>query len=234
MIRRGIPKLPILLSLPFLTLVVGAIAQDAPPTQLTCISLRAAEEHLQLPLSENDPLTYLCGITYPFAGVISDEGDLILVGERRAELPLMSLDDLVVALRICDSLDTPHAPGVSIDPESHSRYVQRQFVRFVGGIEQTNFGKVCFEADLLLKLMGYGYADTGLSAVPNEWDLTLHRIKDGYRLDPFAPSWNRIWFFPSHASVSTADDCVVLHSCQLAVNSESIGIRRWWAEPKGK
>ncbi|MGH7455989.1 MAG: hypothetical protein ACRENG_31840, partial [bacterium] len=124
---------------------------------------------------------------------------------------------LIVALQTADSLEGGSAPGVSIDPEGSKRDPDWHVVRYFGGIQNTHYGRVCFEADLLLKKMAFGFEPIGLMGAPNEWDLLLDRTKSGYRQDPWVKEGGRSWFFPSLVRVAVRRGSVVLHACKMAV-----------------
>ena len=99
---------------------------------------------------KNQELSKLGGITR-FAGMVLDQdsGDLILVGRARSDLPTVSIDDLVVALRA--RVHHKAYPFVSIDPVPSTEKTRLQKVRFGGAVEDTAFGKDLFECDVVLK-----------------------------------------------------------------------------------
>lgn len=197
--------------------VFEAHADARRPQSLTCYSMTAARIMLEADGHSKILVTRLGGITRPIAAVVDDHGDLILVGERDLMAPDLRLDDLVVALRTANALGEADCPGVSIDSEGSEEDPDRQVVSYFGGIENTHYGQVCFETDLLLKKMAFGFEPTGLLGVPNEWDLELDRVKSGYRQDPWVRQGGRSWLFPSLVRVSVRYGCAVLHTCRIAV-----------------
>ena len=88
------------------------------------------------------------------AGATYDEasGQIILYGRTDIALPDMDLDDLSVAVRSLFGYggEEPQAPGVSIGTEE-SGVPGKDLVRYDGQTADTQFGKVIFEADWILK-----------------------------------------------------------------------------------
>ncbi len=146
--------------------------------ELVCVSLAA----LQLHSSANEPLPLTareCGfMTRPRAIVLDTmAGDVILVGERDSRYPTVRLDDFVVALRhvYLDTVGTP--PGVSIEPIIKGKSVTGHRVVYFAGIDGTHFGKVCFEADYLLKQIGLGLRPSGSPHVSSYWEEGIRSIE---------------------------------------------------------
>ncbi|OHB67578.1 MAG: hypothetical protein A2Y77_10000 [Planctomycetes bacterium RBG_13_62_9] len=123
-------------------------------TRYVAFSLREVAERAHAG-ARDDPMTTLGGITR-IAGLVHDAAhdDLILVGMAARELPGISLDDLVVALRA--RLVHDEWPLVSIDPTEHSEESRIQKVSFDGHIGATAFGRDFLEADVLLKRYSLG------------------------------------------------------------------------------
>jgi hypothetical protein len=217
-----------------LLFVIAALVEHGPdPSRpLACLSMRAARALATSGIARNSVLEYLAGITRPYAMVMDSTGDVIVVGERDTLAPFLSLDDLIIAFRTSDSLQVERCPGVSIDAPDDTDDPDSQCVHYFGGIEGTRYGLVCFLADLLLKQLSMGLVPTGLSGVPNEWDLMLHCVKkDGYlRSETEEPG--RSWFFPSLVRVASCVGCAVLHACKIEVltddgaGQDSLGVIR--------
>ena len=100
--------------------------------------------------SSADDLLALAGITR-ISGMVYDKvsSDLILIGLADPDLPEATLDDLVVALRA--RMLYQEWPLVSIDPLPKSGKTKQQAVRFGGNIQNTAFGEVFLDCDILLK-----------------------------------------------------------------------------------
>lgn len=197
---------------------------DATHSQsLACYSMNAARRMLEANEGSRPEVARLGRITRPLAVVVDNIGDLILVGERDPLAPDLRLDDLVVALRTADSLEGGGCPGASIEQKGSGSYPARLIVRYFGGIENTHYGKVCFEADLLLKRWAFGFEPTGMHALPNDWDLYLDRTKSGYRQEPWVKEGGRRFFFPAFVKVATSPSSAVLHTCKIAIKAVEIG-----------
>jgi hypothetical protein len=131
-------------------------------------------------------LFYLGGITKPWAVVMDTKaGDWILVGERDPRSSVLTLDDWAVALR-ARFIHAENDPRVTIDPipsetclkagtKEGCRDSTRQEVRFFGGIGDTHFGQVCYEADWLMKKVGLGLEKLPVEKLKTLYDLSVDR-----------------------------------------------------------
>lgn len=117
---------------------------------IKAFSLREADRLLGEGHMTTGELETLGGITR-FVGMVFDRenGDIILVGKVREDLPPVTIDDLVVALR-CRLLSGQY-PCVSIDMTDATAETGMQEVRFVGDIGQTQFGSDFLQSDVILK-----------------------------------------------------------------------------------
>lgn len=213
------------LAMGFLWLILASLEAHGEARRiqpLTCYSLSAARKMIEAGETKSPEVVHLGYITRPTAAVVDDNGDLILVGERDPSAPDLRLDDLVVALRTADSLEGSGCPGASIEPKGSGSYPARQVVHYFGGIKNTHYGQVCFEADLLLKRMALGFEATGIHALPNDWDLYLDRVKSGYRQEPWVKEGLRRWFFPAFVKVATCPSSAVLHAYKIAIKAVEI------------
>jgi tetratricopeptide (TPR) repeat protein len=213
--------------------------------QFVAFSLRVAEARVKSALNrgedfrKDDPELYnLGGITRPWAVVIINDQngqDYILVGEREPKTWTITLDDMAVALR--SRYNFPEEdPGVTIDPKhlredlkQHRRPDfrddQPQDVRFFGGIGNTHFGRICFDADWLLKNLSFGRSTLPHLQIKSDFALTSEQWRTGERnLTDL-----RNWFFPSVNRVNVFPDLVLLEHFQLAVLTEVL-----YAEKDGK
>jgi len=194
-----------------------AWADDKAAQTLVCYSMTAAKKMMSTDGTKTSMVAQLGGITQPLAIILDNRGDIILVGHRNPQLPQFGLDDVVMALKTAGALNSGDCPGASIDPPSQWHDQNFYQVRYFGGTANTRVGQVFFEADLLLKKMGFGLESTGLPNVPTGWDLLVDRVKAGYQPDPWERQGGRNWFFPALVKVSVRKGAVVLHACKIAV-----------------
>lgn len=171
-------------------------------------------------------LYYLGGITKPWAVVIdSKNSDWILVGERDPKSSILTLDDWVVALRA--RYNHPDKdPGVTIDPhhcdeclkagkKDGCSHFTRQDVRFFGGIENTHFGKVCYEADWLMKKIGLGLETLPVESLKSYTSLLVEQTRRTGVANTNVGS--RFWFYPLVSRVNVFPDVALLDKFQMGV-----------------
>ena len=183
-------------------------------------------------------LFYLGGITKPWAVVLDTENnDWILVGERDPKSSVLTFDDWVVALR-ARFIHPDKDPGVTIDPrsceaclksgkkEGCSHYT-RQDVRFFGGIEDTHFGKVCYEADWLMKKIGLSLEKLPIENIKTYFDLCIKQAHNSGTSRTQVGS--RFWFYPIINQVNVIGDVALLENFKMGVFTEVL-----YAEIDGK
>ncbi len=144
-------------------------------------------------------------------GATFDEqsGQLILVGKRNYVLPAFNSDDFAVAVRSIYGLgfNRPQDPGVSMEPYPEVRPKEMR-VRYDGETMNTEFGRIMFEADRLLKNLSLG-----------EDNLTHKKVKvyvKGYKHlpkrykkmhhPPKNDTYTRLWFVPEEIRVVQSED----------------------------
>jgi tetratricopeptide (TPR) repeat protein len=183
-------------------------------------------------------LYYMGGITKPWAIVIDDKNnDWILVGERDLKSSVLTLDDWVVALR-ARFIHSGKAPGVSIDAIPCDKCLKtgkgkacihkdRQKVRFLGGIKDTHFGRVCYKADWLMKKISMALEKPPLENFKTYYDLSVeqHRITGSGK----SAISSRFWFYPIVNRVNIIGSVVLLEKFQMGVFTEVL-----YAEINGK
>ena len=149
-----------------------SVIRAAGSSQYTCFSLRTAQT-MTVPSQAPGPEIGHLGWVTRVVGMVHDpeRDDLIDVGNRDPEYPEILLDDLVVALRVVFLHPEIEYPGLSIEPDKEDVDPWHHKVRYIGGIDSTRFGLVCFRADSLLKVMNLGLAPSGLSEVPSCWEV---------------------------------------------------------------
>lgn len=199
--------------------------QNNEKTYLIAVSLKNVKKALDQGGPFEEEARNLAWMTTPKSIVVDEKGDLILVGERDSTAQSLSIDDLAVACKNVELLGGENSPGVSIEPERDAKGNPKHDtdwlqVRYTGNdVENTRMGRVFFEIDVLLKLLAAGYEPLGLEGIPNEWDLDLHRIKSGYRTQPWIEESARSFFFPTHVKVVSGEQCSYLHSVRISVLS---------------
>lgn len=159
-------------------------------------------------------LTDISGATYD-----PTTQQLILIGQEQIGLPPMNMDDFVVAVR---SVYANQDPGVSIDPGPTD---EEMVVRYLGLTEGTEFGRVMFEADRLLKSLSMGQDNlTGekitseVSGYKSELDLIVENLDSEAQVR----AWHRMWFLPKTMSLKeTADgQAIVFDQASLELKTE--------------
>lgn len=195
-------------------------------------SLKAAQAEVKSSLesgvdfrSSQTDLYDLGGITKPVAVIVDpSSGDTIVVGERAPHLPALTLDDLAVALRCRFFQSSGADPGVTIDPQpldsssgpiTASNLAPTQKVRFFAGIENTNFGEVCYESDYLMKRVGMGLDDLHVRGLQSYYDLLSSSSEAGGQ--PGEEVACRFWFLPTVDRVNVFGDVVLLEQFKMGV-----------------
>ena len=199
-------------------------------------SMKEAENRLQdatrrgEDFRKADPLlNYLGGITKPaFLVLDTNSGDWILVGQQEANGQPLQLDDWVVALRAA-FLHRTSEPGVSMDPvfddqnadsgeTSRFNNLKSLKVRFFGGIEGSEFGKVCLDSDWLLKRIGGGFDEPPVPNVHTYFDLMCDQVRKSG--DNNVSILTRFWFSPIVNRVNVMKDLVLIEKFQMGVFPE--------------
>jgi tetratricopeptide (TPR) repeat protein len=199
-------------------------------------SMKEAQRRLQdaaqtgVDFRKTDPLlNFLGGITKPAFLVLDvNSGDWILVGQQEANGQPLQLDDWVVALRAA-FLHRTSEPGVSIDPVfgdenegggqvSRFQNLKTQKVRFFGGIEGSEFGRVCLDSDWLLKRIGGGFDESPVPNVRTYFDLMCDQVKKSG--DNNVSIMTRFWFSPIVNRVNVMKDLVLIERFQMGVFPE--------------
>ena len=199
---------------PFIILVISfmlAVAIVYPTTctgealEFTAFSFRTAEKILTSTDLKNtsDEVFQLGYVTKPVAIVVDRKGnDLILVGIKDKNFPFLSLDDFVTALRCSYFYGIP--PGVTIEPKEKGNL---QDVRYFCGIENTHFGKVCYESDYLLKKIAFEKEQIDVP-IKSYYQLAVDRFKNNSSL-----TWNtasRFWFYLLEGGSQVSDNVAYL------------------------
>ncbi len=189
---------------------------------LTAYSLNEAFRRIESSLAKGldfrteSDLMFLGGISRPSAVVIdSDTNDWIIVGERAGDSSPLELDDWVVALR--SRFIYGKDPGVSIDPRRDPTDSDQDVV-FFGGIAKTRFGRVCYDADWLMKLIGQGEIEVPIEGFESYLDV-LRKDNVGLAGGKMAIR-SRFWFLPVVNQVNVLPKLVLLQDFQMGVFTE--------------
>lgn len=150
--------------------------------------------------------------------------------DRDSSLPPMDLDDLVVAFKVIQSGDNP---GVSIEPPGMDaggpgpamcfEEPPYQQVRYIPGwTKGTHFGQRLFEADKMLKALGFGKDPSthkrvgcsvpGFQTLPRRAS-RIRNMEAGY--------FGRIWFKPKEVILQESGNAVKFAKVSMGVESES-------------
>lgn len=192
-------------------------------TEYVTFSLKFAQEKITSTPKGEDyrklyPEVFTIGSITNVRGLVYDQNtkDIILVGEKDKGRAILTLDDFVVALRA--RFIHGKWPLVSIDPTKDSKNTQMQIVRFEGGIDDTQFGEVLFNADYRLKQISMGLLPTGVPGLKSYWDLGMERVRE----DTIESSKirSRFWFYPVLPSVSVREDVVAIKGLKVGVFTE--------------
>ena len=230
------------------SITMGILSAPAQADDIRAFSLRRADQLLAAG-ERSQALASLGGITR-VAGMVFDaeSGDVIVVGKARGDLPPIALDDLVVALRARLSRD--EIPMVSIDRTENTDASGLQAVRFMGGIEHTQFGQDFLQSDIMLKrysldlLENMGGLDPylklfeaataerlaarGLQVEDIQWlsDADAQAAVDeklGQQADTSSSTQSRFWFHVRNdeSLVVERDGVFVIEQLQLGVKEET-------------
>jgi tetratricopeptide (TPR) repeat protein len=168
---------------------------------------------------KEEPEVFSLGGITKVRGLVYDRKtqDMILVGERDPKRPILTLDDLAVALRA--RFIYSQFPLVSIDPTPDTKKTNMQHVRYEGGIENTQFGLDMFDADLRLKKIGQGELESGAPGLKSTWEMNIARIQRGedHRQSEVQA---RFWFYPVNPLVMVEEDVVAIEGLKVGVFTE--------------
>jgi len=183
----------------------------------TACSLRNAFQ--QINNNESSDEAFYCGnINKPFA-LIYDEvnDDIILIGKKLNNRNKIAYSDWIVATRaiIVNKKD----PAVSIDRTDETDKNQMQKVRLEGGIENTQFGKDLFDADVVLKRLGIGTLTAEIFGIESYLKMSADEYrKTGDKSEVIS----RFWFHPKKESsyISAKNGVVVVEEYEVGVKNE--------------
>jgi tetratricopeptide (TPR) repeat protein len=165
---------------------------------------------------------FLGGITEPSFFMCGDEtSDWILIGERNAKSPALTLDDLVVAIR-SSFLHSERDPGITIDPRGGADGATIQDVKFFGGVENTAFGQTCFDADWLMKKIGMKLEVLPVEGLRTFFDLAVDEARDSGSLPEIV---SRFWYVPSLNNVNVVHGIAFLDQFRSGILTQVLSAR---------
>lgn len=155
-----------------------------------------------------DQIATVLGELGGISGMMFDEasGQLILLGEADTRLPRIRPHILAAAIRAAYT-DSPHAPGMTIDPDPRNPTGPTMLVRFFGNTENTKLGWIMFECDRLMK--GYSVGVDNLTGRPFVSSVPGYRSMAAMQFEDRTTSphlWNRFWLVPEPISARAASD----------------------------
>ncbi len=196
----------------------GGSDSDLPPPTVGGVYLSRAAE--------------VTGDLYGLEGAAYDPvtGRLVLIGgDRKGQaLPALRIEDLAVAFRAVFGT-AGSEPGVSIDPDPADPMGKEMLVRFLGGVENTAFGRTLFEADRMMKSLSLG--KDSLTGQPVSVDVNgYHTMVElafsnlGKNRDPNL--WSRFWLVPEKVIVQVSPDgnSILFPETRIRVKTETM---RW-------
>jgi hypothetical protein len=164
----------------------------------------------------------LAGITTPHALIVDDSGDLILLGTRESDSRILGLDSVIIAFKNRDASEQD-SPGVTIQPERNRHGFLRSgadnlAVDLKGfSVVDSTLGNLFVSIDLALKLWALGLKQAPVRSLPSEYELQLHQIKAGYRINPWIENAVNSFFYPTWIRVVTDDRSACVHSVRISV-----------------
>jgi RHS repeat-associated protein len=175
-----------------------------------------------------DQTAKLIGELGAIRGAVYDppSGQLLLVGDKTTRLPAMKPEDLAAALRAVYS-ESPHEPGMTIDPDPQNPLAPDMRVIFFGHTENTRLGWVMFEADRVMK--GYSIGRDNITkekvacSVPYYQSVTAMGLADGQ----YNPGlWSRFWLVPEPVTARVSGDghAILFNPVTIRVRTETM---RW-------
>jgi tetratricopeptide (TPR) repeat protein len=177
-------------------------------------------------LKEANPGIYFLATINRPAFVVFDEDskDAILVGEQTQDKVVLTMDDWITALRAA-IIHPEEDPGVTIDPFVSDADKQKgmfaspnastQHVRFFAGLENTQFGEICYEADWWMKLLAAGKIQSPVDGVRSFIDL-VGEDAEAHKINTTLLQ-TRFWFYPIIDRVNLLDNLVLLQDFQMGV-----------------
>ena len=182
-------------------------------------SLHNAEEELKSGLPSSNTLQTLGGIT-SIAGMVFDQEtqDLILVGQVNPSQPVITLDDLAIALKV--TLLDKELPVVSLEPRSDTKKNGILDVYFSPRLANTPYGLDLLNADVSLKKLSLGILPANDSGVKSYFSLMLQGAE---RDDGDKVTGLRFWFeVIGQPEIMAKDGMVIIRRFQIGVEEQIV------------
>ncbi len=149
---------------------------------------------------------------------------IVFVGKKNTTLPEFDKDDLAVAIK--GVIFNKKIPAVSIEDDPSDPDGPNKKVYYYGGIENTNFGKVLFDADVKLKKYVIGYDENQqpiTSSVPG-YKRILQRYFDLGPNTGYSNSNSRFWITPKLITLKRDDaaNSFVFDQVSMEVKTEAL------------
>ncbi len=149
---------------------------------------------------------------------------IVFVGKKNTTLPEFDKDDLAVAIK--GVIFNKKIPAVSIEDDPSNPDGPNKKVYYYGGIENTSFGKVLFDADVKLKKYIIGYDENQqpiTSSVPG-YKRILQRYLDLGPNPSYTNSNSRFWITPKLITLRRDDaaDSFVFDQVSMEVKTEAL------------
>jgi hypothetical protein len=162
-----------------------------------------------------DYINRLGGITRPFCIVYdSTNKDLVIVGQHISTEPEIKLEHLVTALQ--SAFVKKGYPMVSIDKTEETSTTGMQAVTFGGGIENFDYGKILYEADVVLKDIGMG-KNLKVFNIKSYFDL----LKEFWYEKGYSNAvQSRFWFVSSNTVFINRQDITLLKELDIVIDTE--------------
>lgn len=161
------------------------------------------------------PDVYRLGYMSKPVGLVFDpvNGDTILIGEK-GNVSNLFLDDFVCALNPRYRDGEYH--WLTIDPDENNPDAKWHHVTMTEGIKNTNFGKVLFESDYLLKKISLNLVKTNISKFKTQYHLMAEEKKKNSFI------YSRFWFHPSAVEILASKNALLIYKYPIKVSSDAL------------
>jgi RHS repeat-associated protein len=157
-------------------------------------------------------------------------GRLILIGDKQRELPPMKPEYLAEAIRAVYA-ESPHEPGMTIDPNPQNPLSSTMLVRFFGNTENTRIGHVMFECDRIMKSLSVGVDNLTKqpvrSEVPGYQSVAAMTFADALGNRGL---WSRFWLVPEPVAARVSEDGSMILFDPIKIRVKTQTMR--WADGK--
>ncbi len=158
-------------------------------------------------VSLNLAATFLADMNEITGAYYDSQSDrIVFMGKKNVSVPQFNKDDLAVAIRAIFFKNT--IPAVSIDFQdlNNTGGLPNMDVKYSGGIEDTQFGKTLFEADVALKryFLGYDANQQPLVSTVPGYQSHVKRYLD--MNPPLNGNSSRWWIMPKLVSLKLGED----------------------------